>query len=49
MARDKPTHLATKAFLGDPKIKAKYIARVEAHAAADEIVQGKYQEITQGA
>lgn len=39
---------AIKAFLGDPKIKAKYVARVEAHAAADEIIQGKYWENGKG-
>ncbi len=29
-----------RAYHGDPAIKAKYLARVRAHAAADEIVQG---------
>ena len=29
-----------RAFHGDPKIKAKYLARVRRHAAADELVQG---------
>ena len=28
------------AFFGDPAIKAKYMARLEAHAAADNIIQG---------
>ena len=31
-----------KAFHGDPKVKEKYLARVKAHRAADEIVQGQY-------
>jgi hypothetical protein len=30
------------AFHNDPKIKDKYIARVKAHKAADEIIHGKY-------
>ena len=37
-----------KAFHGDPAIKAKYLARVQAHAAADEIVHGKYWENGKG-
>jgi hypothetical protein len=32
------------AFHGDPAIKEKYLARVRAHAAADEIIHGKYWE-----
>lgn len=31
-----------KAFHGDKKIKAKYIARVKAHQKADEIIKGRY-------
>jgi hypothetical protein len=34
-----PTLLA---YHGDPQIKEKYLARVRAHAAADEIVKGQY-------
>jgi hypothetical protein len=30
-----------RAFHGDPAVKAKYMARVEAHRRADEIIQGK--------
>lgn len=30
------------AFHNDPKIKEKYLARVKAHALADEIIKGKY-------
>jgi len=42
-----PTSSATEparliAFHGDPKIKAKYLARVKAHRKADEIVHGYY-------
>src|SRR3990167_744097 len=29
-------------FHSDPKIKEKYLSRVQAHAAADEIIKGKY-------
>ena len=36
------------AFYGDKKIKEKYIARVKAHAEADEIVKGKYWEHGKG-
>jgi hypothetical protein len=32
------------AFHGDKKIKAKYLRRVRAHAAADEIIKGQYWE-----
>ena len=31
-----------KAFHNDPKIKAKYIKRVKAHAKADRIIKGQY-------
>jgi hypothetical protein len=31
-----------KAFHGDPEIKAKYLARVRAHRAADELIHGTY-------
>lgn len=37
-----------KAFHGDPKIQEMYIARVKAHALADEIVQGQYWENGRG-
>jgi hypothetical protein len=30
------------AFHGDPKIKEKYLARVQAHRAADEVIKGQY-------
>jgi hypothetical protein len=36
------------AFHSDPKIKAKYLTRVKAHEAADEIVHGKYWEDGKG-
>jgi hypothetical protein len=36
------------AFHNDPAIKAKYLTRVEAHAAADEIIQGAYWERGKG-
>lgn len=36
------------AFHNDPAIKQKYLARVQAHAQADEIVQGKYWENGKG-
>jgi hypothetical protein len=39
-----PFITSLRAFHGDPAIKATYLARVHAHAAADEIVQGKYWE-----
>jgi len=32
------------AFHGKPEIKEQYLARVRAHAAADEIIHGKYWE-----
>lgn len=37
-----------KAFHGDKKIKAKYLARVKAHYEADEIISGKYWENGKG-
>lgn len=37
-----------KAFHNDPKIKAKYLKRVRAHAKADEIVKGRYWEDGKG-
>ena len=37
-----------KAFHGDPKVKEKYLARVKAHRAADEIVQGHYWQNGKG-
>lgn len=37
-----------KAFHGDAKIKAKYIARVKAHQKADEIIKGRYWEDGKG-
>ncbi len=36
------------AFHGDASIKAKYLRRVELHAAADEIIHGKYWERGKG-
>jgi hypothetical protein len=36
------------AFHGDPAIKAQYLARVQAHAAADEIIHGTYWENGKG-
>jgi len=36
------------AFHGDRNIKAKYVARVKAHALADEIIHGKYWENGKG-
>ena len=36
------------AFHNDPEIKAKYVARVKAHAEADEIIKGKYWEDGKG-
>ena len=36
------------AFHNDPKIKEKYIARVKAHAEADEIIKGRYWEDGKG-
>ena len=37
-----------KAFHNDPKIKTKYLARVRAHAAADQIIKGIYWENGKG-
>lgn len=37
-----------KAFHNDSKIKDKYLARVKAHALADEIIKGKYWENGKG-
>jgi hypothetical protein len=37
-----------QAFHNDPKIKAKYLRRVRAHAKADEIIHGKYWEDGKG-
>src|SRR5271155_5008344 len=37
-----------RAFHGDPAIKAKYVNRVLAHAAADEIIHGTYWERGKG-
>lgn len=37
-----------KAFHGDLKIKEKYLVRIRAHAAADEIVKGQYWEDGKG-
>lgn len=36
------------AFHNDPAIKARYLARVRAHAAADEIIHGHYWENGKG-
>lgn len=36
------------AFHGDKAIKAKYLARVKAHAEADEIIHGTYWEKGKG-
>src|ERR1700674_5587214 len=36
------------AFHGDPAIKRKYLHRVRAHAAADEIIHGTYWERGKG-
>lgn len=36
------------AYLDDPKIKAKYLKRVRAHAKADEIVKGYYWQDGKG-
>jgi hypothetical protein len=36
------------AFHNNPKIKAKYLARVRAHAKADEIIHGKYWQNGKG-
>ena len=36
------------AFRNDPKIKEKYLARVRAHRAADQIIKGKYWEDGRG-
>src|ERR1700692_2355687 len=35
-------------FLGDKKLKSKYLTRVRAHAKADEIVKGQYWENGKG-
>jgi hypothetical protein len=35
-------------YHSDPKIKSKYLARVEGHAAADEIIKGQYWEAGKG-
>jgi hypothetical protein len=40
--------LKMKAFHNDPGVKEKYLARVRAHKAADEIVKGKYWEDGKG-
>lgn len=37
-----------KAFHGDKKIKAKYVARVKAHQKLDEIIKGRYWENGKG-
>src|SRR5690349_13637220 len=37
-----------RAFHNDPALKARYLARMEAHARADEIVQGVYWEDGKG-
>jgi len=37
-----------RAFHNDPKIKDKYMARLQAHYAADEIVKGRYWEDGKG-
>ena len=37
-----------RAFLNDPAVHAMYVERVQAHALADEIVQGKYWENGKG-
>jgi hypothetical protein len=37
-----------KAFHGDPKVKAKYLARVRAHRKADQLVKGYYWEHGKG-
>jgi hypothetical protein len=37
-----------KAFHGDKEVKRKYLARVSAHAKADEIVKGRYWENGKG-
>src|SRR3990167_6652029 len=37
-----------KAFLNDPKVKEKYLNRVQAHFDADEIIQGVYWEKGRG-
>jgi hypothetical protein len=36
------------AYHSDPAIKAHYLARVEGHAAADEIIKGQYWEAGKG-
>lgn len=37
-----PFHVDFVAFHNDPKVKEKYLDRVRAHRAADEIIKGKY-------
>jgi hypothetical protein len=37
-----------RAFHGDPAIKQRYVERVRAHAAADEIIHGRYWENGRG-
>ena len=37
-----------KAFLGDPAIKQQYLARLRAHAQADELIHGTYWEHGKG-
>src|SRR5256885_1696028 len=45
----RPTFLTDlRAFHGDLAIKAKYIARVNAHRLGDELVQGRYWESGKG-
>jgi hypothetical protein len=39
---------ALRAYHGDPAIKEKYLARVHAHAAADEIIHGSYWQNGKG-
>src|SRR3978361_912318 len=35
-------------YHSDPSLKARYVARVEGHAAADEIIKGQYWEAGKG-
>lgn len=42
------TQTSLVAFHGDAKIKAKYLARVRGHRAADEIINGQYWELGKG-
>ena len=37
-----------RAFHGDPKVKTKYLKRVRAHRAADQIIHGTYWEDGKG-